>query len=141
MLISDDLRITVLRTTGSDGREDGGHGRENVRGRKDLAGKIDEHDVDTRGKELLLEAVGLPDAAFEEIALDGALETALGNRDQDARGGTGLRTLTPQETVAETTADTALATVHELCNRFFPAEALGLGKGGHRHGYRFFFSR
>ena len=38
-------------------------------------------------KEFLLEAVGLADAAFQEIALDGALETALGDGNEDAGHG------------------------------------------------------
>ena len=118
-----------------DGRQGRGHRRINVLERKDFPGNIDEGDVHAGRKEVLLEAVGLADAAFQEVALDGALETALGDGNEDA--GHGIAVIPHKELITQAAGDAPLPMLHEPCNGRLAAEPLGFGEGGRHGGFYF----
>jgi len=67
--------------------ENGCHVCKNLPGSEHLAWKIYKQDIHTGTKEVLLPAIAFTEAALEEIALDGALEVAFWDGDDDAGRG------------------------------------------------------
>ena len=78
-------------------------------------------------------AIGFADAAFEQVPLYRALETALGHGNQYAGR---LLVAALQKAVTETTLDTSLSLPEKCLHSFLATEPLRLGEGFIRHDLR-----
>lgn len=106
--------------------EDGSHVCKNLTGSEYFAGSIYKKDIDAGAKEVFLETIAFAEAAFEEIALDGALEVAFGDGDDDAGG---LIVLSHKISVSDASATALLPMGEELRYPGKAGEPFTLWKG------------